>query len=100
ELLLAQRLPEVADEGPSLGVEEDVTRLDVAVDDAVPVGVVQRLGDRDDDGDRLGAGRPAAPQLGLEVAALDQTGDEVAEAVLGAADVVDVEDPRMVQGGQ
>src|SRR5439155_24786435 len=50
ELLLAQGLAEIADVGPARGVEQDVGRLDVAVDDAVLVGVVQGLRDGDDHG--------------------------------------------------
>jgi hypothetical protein len=36
--------PEVRDPGGPLGVQQQVGRLDVAVQDAVPVGVLQRLG--------------------------------------------------------
>ena len=46
EVLVLQRQPEVGHERLARGVEQDVGRLDVAVDQAPGVGVVQGLGDR------------------------------------------------------
>ncbi len=56
---------EVGDVRPALAVEEDVRRLDVAVDDAVVVGVLQGVGHL---GDELG--RPAGIDGGLCAAPL------------------------------
>jgi len=53
-VLLAQGQPEVGDEGPVGAVEQDVARLDVAVDHALLVRVLQRLGNRGDQGRRGG----------------------------------------------
>ena len=44
---------EVRDLHPALFVEQDVLRLDVAVDDALLVGVLQRLANLRHDGQRL-----------------------------------------------
>ncbi len=66
-------------------VEQDVLRLDVAVDHAVAVGVVERIGHRDGDPDRL-----VHAQLGLAVElraqrlAVDERHDVEEEAVGGA----------------
>ena len=55
---LDSRQPEVGDPDPSLHVEQQVTRLNVAVNDALSVCVVQRLGNLNPDfGDVAEEGR-------------------------------------------
>jgi hypothetical protein len=80
-------------------VDEDVVRLDVPVDDAVPVGVAERrqhLADvRHRDGHGAGAARD--DQL-LEGAALDVLHDDVVRA-LRLAPVVDRDDVRVGEPG-
>src|SRR5437763_1167861 len=44
---------EVGDPGPAVAVDQDVRRLEVAVDHAPLVGVLDRLGDLPDEGRRL-----------------------------------------------
>ena len=70
------------------------------MDQAPRVGVVQRLGDRRHQLRRLPEGRPALPQPLRQVAALDVLGDDVAEAVVGPAHVVDRDDVRVVELGE
>ena len=86
----------------ALGVDDDVVRLDVAVDDAVAVRVAQRREDlarvRDRDRNRAEAAR--ADQL-LQRASLDVLHDDVVRAVVLAAvedrDDVRVREPRRVR---
>ena len=90
---------EVGDVRLALGVEQDVGRLEVAVQDAPLVGVVHRLG-------RLGhqprprpSGRPCTVGEPVgEAAALDQLHAEVVLAVV-LADLVDRHDVRVVERG-
>ena len=77
--------------------EEDVLRLEVAVDDAAlrgrrraPSAIWTRPVER------LGDGDPAARQPLAQGLALEQLGDEVGRAVV-RADVVDRDDVRVVQ---
>ena len=68
---MALRDAEVGDDGVA-ALEQDVLRLDVAVDDAVGVGVAQRVGDlagdleRVVDGELLFAVEPVAEGLALD----------------------------------
>ena len=80
--------------------EQDVLRLDVAMDDALPVGVGQRVGDLARDLQRvlhreLGLARQAVPQrLALDV------GHDVVEEAVGLARVVQRQDVGMAQVGR
>ena len=84
---------EIHDPDVPLAVDHDVLGLEVAVDDADPVGLVQALGDLAADGDGLGLGQVArAADEALEVLAADELhGDEGRESLLAdvehAADV-------------
>ncbi len=52
---------EIEDVRPAVGVDEDVARLEIAMTDALPVGMLDRLGDAGDEIDHLGdAGARAA----------------------------------------
>ena len=89
---------EVGDVGVAFGVDQDVRRLQIAVENAAHVGVVDRLG-------RLGQERRRGPGIGLErgellgeVAPLDQLHAEIALAVV-LADLVDRDDPRVIEQG-
>ena len=100
DVLLAQRQPEVGDVRPAVVVEQDVGRLDVAVDQPLAVGVVQRLGDGGDESRRLQEREARLLQSAGQVAAVDELGHDEAQAVVGAADVVDGDDVRVVQAGE
>ena len=89
----------VGDLHPALLVQQDVLRLDVAVDDALLVGELQRLADlRHDDQRLLGASLPALQQLpqGHAVHELHQQVGIAARL----AEVIDGDDVRMVEPGQ
>jgi hypothetical protein len=88
---------EVKDLHPALGGDHDVVGFQVAVDDAVAVGVGERLGDRDRGADPFpDRHRPAADAVpqGLP---LDQLHDQELDPVL-LADLVDDGDAGVVQG--
>ena len=79
------------------GVEHDVRRLQVAVDDAEPVGGVERLGDlRDEPRGPVRIERPGPEPVGERHAA-DEFLDEVADAVLGPAGLVERDDAGVLE---
>jgi hypothetical protein len=61
------RQPEVRHHGPALFVEQNVRRLDVAVNQAAAVGVVQGLGHLGNESRRFRAREPALPQSGPQI---------------------------------
>jgi hypothetical protein len=80
----------------SLGIEEDVARLEIAVQDAALVGVVDRTGHRRQ---QPGGGPRVLPeprQVLAEVAAVDQLHAEVVLALV-FPDLVDRHDVRVVE---
>ena len=87
---------EVGDEGLAL-VQQDVLGLDVAVDDALAVGVVEGAGDFGGEADGVGDGEHAfAREAGAQRLAGDERHDVVEQAV-GVAAVEQREDVRMLQ---
>ena len=89
---LALGQAEVHQVRPAVVVEHDVRRLDVAVDDAVVVGVVQGLGDLGDQLGRVAERDRPVPQPVGQGLALDELLDQVARAVVGLADLVEGDD--------
>src|SRR5262249_17448539 len=83
----------------AVGVEQDVPRLDVPVDQPPAVHVLQRLGQGDQQGRRLVEARAAARDPLGQVVPGDVLGEEVKRDVGGAADVVDGDDVGVVEGG-
>jgi hypothetical protein len=84
--------------GKALAVQQDVGRLEVAVQDAALVRVVDRPGHQ---GEQPGAGAGVGLEVGQpagQAAALQQRHAEV-EVVPVPADLVDGHDVRVVQGG-
>ena len=87
---------EVEDLQPPVGRDEQVRRLDVAVDDALAVGRGQPLGRLRRPQDHLALGRRAQRGHVAEVLAFEQFGHDVRRPVV-RSDVVDGEDVRVVQ---
>ena len=78
---------------------EDVVRLDISVDQPLPVSSIQTLGRLRDDIRRSSRRKPAnRPQQCLEVEALDETHREV-QTPIDLAEVIDIDDVRMINGG-
>ena len=76
------RQAEVGDLHPALLVQQDVLRLDVAVDHAVVVGVLQRLADLRHDGQGFLGRELAGVQQPAQVHAVDELHEEVVERAL------------------
>ena len=92
--------PEVADAQPAVVVEEEVGGLDVAVDEAPPVGVVEAPGRLQADEEGLGRAQPPAPvEHRAQAAAAQVLADQVGPVLL-LAPVVDGHDVGVVEGGR
>jgi hypothetical protein len=100
EILLPEREAEIDHIGLACGVKEDIGRFDVAVDEMVTVGVVQRLGHRGHQRHRLGYQGPPLLQPDGKVLPLNELGDNVAEPVVSAAYVVDGDDVGVIEPGE
>ena len=90
---------EVGDLHAALAVQQDVLRLDVAVDDALLVGVLQGVADLRHDPQRLLRLQVAVAQQLPQVDAVHVLHDEVVEAA-GLAEIVDGDDVGMAEPGQ
>jgi hypothetical protein len=93
------RHPEVRDLDPAVGRDQDVGRLDVAVDQPAGVRRRQRLRELLGDPARLRHRWPAAAQAACQALALDQLG-HVVEALGRGADVEDLHDPGVADRSQ
>ncbi len=90
---------EVGDVRLAAGIEEDVGRLEVAVQDAVPVGLMHRPRHR---GHQAGGGPAVAGQprqVAVEAAAVDQLHGEEGVALMPTG-LVDGHDVGVIQAGQ
>ncbi len=81
--------------------DDHVLRLDVAVYDAAPMGMLQRIAEREPDPQHVAVRQRALPAEHVQRAAVDQLGDQVARAGVPAG-VEDRDDAGMVEpsGGQ
>ena len=96
---LVEAEPEVHEDGAAVRREDDVRRLDVAVDDEPGVGVGQGVGHGGRDPGRLRPGRAVVPQPPAEVGAVEEIRDDV-DLPLVQADVVDRHDAGVAQLGE
>ena len=77
--------PEVGDHRPAVAREQDVARLDVAMDDPADVRHAQRASDVEPDPGRLRRTQPTQPpESGRQVLTLDELHDQERLAVVGA----------------
>ena len=103
---------EVGDLHPALFVEQDVFRLDVAVDDALFVGVLQRLADFRNDGERLGGRQLSGLQQLSQRQAVHKLHQQIETSphltysdksrleTCTSAEIIDGDDVRMIQPRQ
>ena len=82
------------------GFDEDVGGLDIAVDDALLVGVVDGLADGDEEFDALAGGEVVAFGVGGDGESVDELHDEEGEALGGGAGVEDLSDVGVVHEGE
>ena len=100
EVGVLEREAEVGENRRSGRVDEDVGRLYVAMDEAGPMRVMERLGDGRHQSGRFDEAGPRLLKKPDEVGPLDELRDDEAEAVLGPADVEDGDDVRMTERGE
>src|SRR5262249_6448694 len=96
---LSQGQAEVSDIRLAAPVEQDVSGLDVPVDQPLAMSVVQGLGHGSHEFGCFAYRGPVLLDLLGQGAAFDQLGYDEAGAVLGAAHVVDGHDVRVVEAG-
>ncbi len=96
---LVEAEPEVHEDGAAVRREDDVRRLDVAVDDEPGVGVGQGVGHGRRDPGRLRPGRAVIPQPPAEVGAVEEIRDDVDLSPV-QADVMDRHDAGVAQLGE
>ena len=89
---------EVGEVRGARGVEEDVRRFDVAVEDAAGVEVMDGSGDLDDEVNRLGHRQRPVAEAGGEVVAIDEI-HGAPQLPVSVAGVVDRHDSRMADAG-
>ena len=87
KVFVSQSEPEIGDVGLAVAVDQDVARLNVSMDQSLVVGVVQCLGDGGDQFRRFGSDNRFC-LVRAQVGALDELRDDVAQAVLGPADIM------------
>ena len=84
EVVHQTRDAEVGESSQSVGADKDVGRFDVAVHDALGVGVGERVGERRADRRGLGGGERALAQHLVEARAVDELHDEVGHVPVDA----------------
>src|SRR5207245_2407316 len=99
-ILLPQSQAEVDDDGVASLVDHDVAGLDVAMNEAALMGMVQRLGHTRDQLGGLRKGRPDLRDPGPQIASLNELVDDVAVAIRRAANVENRHDAAMVEAGK
>ena len=99
-VLLPQRQAEIDEHGTAARYEEDVARLDVAVDEAALVCVLQRQGDVLDNFDRLVQRHASLANAAAQIDAIDQLRDDETLPGGGSTDVIDGDDAGMIEPGE
>ncbi len=91
---------EVEQARPSVRTDEQVARLQVAVDDAAPMGELDRFEDGGEELEPARQGKRLAPEVGDEILALDVLERQEPGAVGGAPALDEAGDPRMLERRQ
>ncbi len=100
EIFFPQGKAEVGEVRPELAIDEDIGRLHVPMHDAVQMGMMQGFGHRRHKLHGLAARQRRILVPRLQVAALDEPGDDIAHAVLRQARIMHGHDGRMFEPGQ
>src|SRR5262249_6517303 len=99
EILFAKRQSKVGKVWLISGVEENIPRLDVSMDEPFAVSVMERLRYRRHDGSCFAQGWAVFLDPSCQSRAIDILGNDEARQLVGAADVVNGNDMRMVEAG-
>ena len=100
EILVAERQAKVGHTRPSPAVDQDIRRLDVPMDQPAHMCMVERLGNRRRPLRGLARRGPPLLEPRGEVAPLDVLRDHVAIRVVGAADIINRNDVRVIEPGE
>ncbi len=100
EVLVLERDAEVGHVGPLVIVDQNVLGLDVAMDEALGVRIVQGFGDRRHDFGRLDERQRMLLNPPSQIGPFDELGDHITQTVVGAADVEHRHDGRMIEARQ
>ena len=99
EILFPERKTEVGNERLARGIDQDVGGLDVPVDQAPCMSVMQGFGDRRHQSRRFVKTGACFLDPRGKIAPLDELGDDEAETIVGAPHVVNRHDMGMVEAG-
>ena len=99
DVLFPQGQPEIGHERLAALVEQNVAGLDVSMHQPLLVSVMKCLGHRRHQFDRFVDGKPGLLEPGAEISAVDVLRDDVARTILGAADIEDGNDVRVIEVG-
>ena len=97
EILFLERQSKVGKECVSRGINQDVARLDVSMDQPPCMSKVQGFGDRCHQSRRLVKAGSAFLDPGGKVASLDELGHDEAQTIVGASHVVNRHDMWMIE---
>ena len=100
ERLVAQRQTKIGHQWMPRFVEQNVPRLDVAMYQPALVRMMQRVGDAQYDFGPLVVRRTAPLDQARQVAAGHKFRDNIAQAVVGTAQIIHWHDPGVVEAGQ
>ena len=99
EVLIPQGQSEVSKRRAPGSVEQEVRRLDVAVEHVVTVGIMQCIADDGDQLGGLGISEPSTTKPGRQIATFHILGHNIISLILGTSHIIDRHDVGMGEAG-